>query len=187
VDAGGAARADQLQYEANQGPCLDAIWEQDTFQIDDMTTEQRYPDCISFQADLERYESIPMNDSSGMLHVIIRGARVFGEAGDAFTADIGVAANQGVSTRSGSPRAIVTGVIAELGDLRVFSPMEAVDGNGLTTVPLPSHAVKEGDTVDLPPRSQCVLQVGQPVELMLLRPGAPGGRYRVERILRYER
>jgi transcriptional regulator with GAF, ATPase, and Fis domain len=39
-----AARADQLQYEANQGPCLDAIWEQDTFQIDDMTTEQRYPD-----------------------------------------------------------------------------------------------------------------------------------------------
>jgi acyl-CoA-binding protein len=135
------------------------------------------------QADLERYESIPMNDSSGMLHVIIRGARVFGEAGDAFTADIGVAANQGVSTRSGSPRAIVTGVIAELGDLRVFSPMEAVDGNGLTTVPLPSHAVKEGDTVDLPPRSQCVLQVGQPVELMLLRPGAPGGRYRVERIL----
>ena len=39
-----ATRADQLQYEANQGPCLDAIWEQDTFQIDDMTTEQRYPD-----------------------------------------------------------------------------------------------------------------------------------------------
>jgi hypothetical protein len=39
-----AARADQLQYEAGQGPCLDAIWAQDTVQIDDMTTEQRYPD-----------------------------------------------------------------------------------------------------------------------------------------------
>ena len=39
-----ATRADQLQYETSQGPCLDAIWEQDTFQIDDMTTEQRYPD-----------------------------------------------------------------------------------------------------------------------------------------------
>ena len=39
-----ATRADQPQYEANQGPCLDAIWELDTFQIDDMTTEQRYPD-----------------------------------------------------------------------------------------------------------------------------------------------
>src|SRR5919205_1299238 len=38
-----AGRADRLQYELEQGPCLDAIWEQETFQIDDMTTEQRYP------------------------------------------------------------------------------------------------------------------------------------------------
>jgi hypothetical protein len=53
-------------------------------------------------------------------------------------------------------------------------------------VPLPSPEVKAGDTVELPPRSECALQVGQPVELMLLRP-EPGGRYRVERILRYER
>lgn len=39
-----ATRADQLQYELGEGPCLDAIWQQDTLQIDDMTTEQRYPD-----------------------------------------------------------------------------------------------------------------------------------------------
>jgi transcriptional regulator with GAF, ATPase, and Fis domain len=39
-----AARADQLQYELGEGPCLDAIWAQDAVQIDDMTTEQRYPD-----------------------------------------------------------------------------------------------------------------------------------------------
>jgi GAF domain-containing protein len=38
-----AARADQLQYDLEEGPCLDAIWEQETFQIDDMTTEERYP------------------------------------------------------------------------------------------------------------------------------------------------
>ncbi|MGY1696359.1 MULTISPECIES: ANTAR domain-containing protein [unclassified Geodermatophilus] len=38
-----AGRADRLQYELEQGPCLDAIWEQETFQIDDMTTEERYP------------------------------------------------------------------------------------------------------------------------------------------------
>jgi GAF domain-containing protein len=38
-----ATRADHLQYELAQGPCLDAIWEQDTFAIDDMTTEDRYP------------------------------------------------------------------------------------------------------------------------------------------------
>ncbi|SNS14278.1 GAF domain-containing protein [Geodermatophilus saharensis] len=38
-----AARADLLQYELEQGPCLDAIWEQETFQIDDMTADERYP------------------------------------------------------------------------------------------------------------------------------------------------
>ncbi|SDC23393.1 GAF domain-containing protein [Geodermatophilus telluris] len=38
-----AARADELQYELTEGPCLDAIWEQETFQIDDMTADERYP------------------------------------------------------------------------------------------------------------------------------------------------
>jgi GAF domain-containing protein len=38
-----AARADALQYETGQGPCLDAIWEQETFEIKDMGTERRYP------------------------------------------------------------------------------------------------------------------------------------------------
>src|ERR687886_1241353 len=39
-----AVRADQLQYELGEGPCLDAIRAQDTFPIEGMTTEQRYPD-----------------------------------------------------------------------------------------------------------------------------------------------
>ncbi|SDM11056.1 GAF domain-containing protein [Geodermatophilus siccatus] len=38
-----AGRADLLQYELEQGPCLDAIWQQETFQIDDMTVDERYP------------------------------------------------------------------------------------------------------------------------------------------------
>jgi transcriptional regulator with GAF, ATPase, and Fis domain len=38
-----ALRADQLQYELEQGPCLDAIWEQETFQIDDMAADEHYP------------------------------------------------------------------------------------------------------------------------------------------------
>ncbi|MGY1666028.1 GAF and ANTAR domain-containing protein [Geodermatophilus sp. SYSU D00696] len=38
-----AERADHLQYDLEEGPCLDAIWEQETFQIDDMTAEERYP------------------------------------------------------------------------------------------------------------------------------------------------
>ena len=39
-----ALRADQLQYELGVGPCLDAVWEQDTFHIPDMTAEPRYGD-----------------------------------------------------------------------------------------------------------------------------------------------
>ncbi len=46
-----ALRADQLQYELGEGPCLDAIWEQETFQIDDMTTERRYPQWARRVAD----------------------------------------------------------------------------------------------------------------------------------------
>jgi GAF domain-containing protein len=38
-----AERADQLQYELEEGPCLDAIWEHETFRIGDMTAEDRYP------------------------------------------------------------------------------------------------------------------------------------------------
>ncbi|MCU1612972.1 MAG: hypothetical protein JWO98_512 [Frankiales bacterium] len=34
--------ADHLQYELGTGPCLDAVWEQDTFGIEDLTTETRY-------------------------------------------------------------------------------------------------------------------------------------------------
>jgi GAF domain-containing protein len=36
--------SDQLQYELGQGPCLDAVWVQDTFYIDDLATEPRYGD-----------------------------------------------------------------------------------------------------------------------------------------------
>jgi Zinc carboxypeptidase len=138
-------------------------------------------------ADVARYESIPFNDSKGMLHLIIRGAHVFGEAGDAFVADVGVAAAQAVRTRDGTPAVVLAGSLEELGDLRVHGAVERVDGTGLTVVPLPSEGVKEGDTLPLPPRSGCTLRVGLPAELMLLRPAELEGRYRVERIFRYAR
>lgn len=38
-----ATRADELQYETGEGPCLDAIWERETFQIDDLTADEHYP------------------------------------------------------------------------------------------------------------------------------------------------
>ena len=39
-----ALRADQLQYERGVGPCLDAVWHQDAYHIDDLTAEPRYVD-----------------------------------------------------------------------------------------------------------------------------------------------
>ncbi len=137
------------------------------------------------QAALERYDSIPMNESKGLLHVLVKGAHVFGEAGDAFVADIGVAASQAVRLWQGAPRAVIAGTIAELGDLRVFGAIETIDGHGLTAVPLPTGGVKEGEIIPLPPRSECEVRIGQPAELMLLRPGGSADAWRVERIIRF--
>ncbi|WP_224366575.1 M14 family metallopeptidase [Hyalangium versicolor] len=139
------------------------------------------------QASLERYDSIPLNDSKGLLRLIVKGVHVFGEAGDAFLADIGVAASPAIRMTNGTPRAVFLGAIAELGDLRVFGAIETVEGQGLTAVPLPARDVKEGDVVPLPPRSACEVAVGQIAKLMLLRPGEAAGAWRVERIIRFDR
>jgi GAF domain-containing protein len=37
------ALADALQYELQEGPCLDAIWEHETFQIEDLAEDEQYP------------------------------------------------------------------------------------------------------------------------------------------------
>jgi GAF domain-containing protein len=37
-------KADKLQMECRQGPCLEAIWDHGTFVIDDTTTERRWPE-----------------------------------------------------------------------------------------------------------------------------------------------
>lgn len=34
---------DQLQYDLVEGPCIDAVWADDTYRIDDMATESRWP------------------------------------------------------------------------------------------------------------------------------------------------
>ncbi|MFL5355423.1 M14 metallopeptidase family protein [Archangium sp.] len=138
-------------------------------------------------ADLERYESIPLNDSKGMLHLVIQGAHVFGEAGEAFVADLGIAAAQAVRNHGGTLSLELSGSLEEFGDLRVYGAVEKVDATGLTAVPLPPGGVKEGDLVPLPPRNAREVRVGLPAELMLLRPVASSGSYRVERIIRYGR
>jgi len=139
------------------------------------------------QADLARYDSIPLNESKGLFQLLVKEAHVFGEAGEAFLADIGVATTPAVRLKQGVPTAVAAGQIVDLGDLRVFGVVETVDGRGLTAVPLPSGSIKEGELIPLPPRSACEVNVGQPAELMLLRPVEPPGSWRVERIIRFER
>src|SRR5947209_2758315 len=38
-----ALRVDAIQYEAGEGPCLDAIAESQTFKTDDLAEERRWP------------------------------------------------------------------------------------------------------------------------------------------------
>jgi GAF domain-containing protein len=38
-----AAKCDELQYEFAEGPCVSAIWEQQTFESEDLTQERRWP------------------------------------------------------------------------------------------------------------------------------------------------
>ncbi len=37
------AKCDELQYAFGEGPCVSAIWEQQTFESDDLTQERRWP------------------------------------------------------------------------------------------------------------------------------------------------
>ena len=37
-------RLDTLQQELQQGPCLDAVWEEEVVRVDDLRSEQRWPD-----------------------------------------------------------------------------------------------------------------------------------------------
>ena len=81
-----ALHADQLQYEVGEGPCLDAIWEQETFQIDDMTTEERYPTYsrrVAEQTGIRSSLSFQLftdEDSLGALNLYSPQPRAFDEA-----------------------------------------------------------------------------------------------------------
>lgn len=46
------ARADALQYELAEGPCIDAIYVDDTYVIDDLTVETRWPRWAPLAAEL---------------------------------------------------------------------------------------------------------------------------------------
>jgi GAF domain-containing protein len=45
-------QADALQYDVGEGPCLDAIWVDDTYVVEDMTQEGRWPRWAPHAAEL---------------------------------------------------------------------------------------------------------------------------------------
>src|SRR4051794_8462009 len=70
-----AWHADQLQYAVDEGPCLDAIRRQETFRIDDMTTDDEYPSWarrVAAETDIRSSLSVQLftdADSLGALNL----------------------------------------------------------------------------------------------------------------------
>ena len=77
-------RVDQLQYEVQQGPCLDAIWDHETVHSPDLSREERWPDWapkvaemgISSMLCLQLYTS---EDTLGALNLLSRSVDAYGE------------------------------------------------------------------------------------------------------------
>ncbi len=139
------------------------------------------------KADVARYESIPENDSTGLVYLMLKGVGLFGADGKPFTADVGISVTRAVRDNGQGPALALVGKVDELGDLRVLGALETVDGSGLFAVPLSGSTAKEGDTLQLAQPKQHTVQTGQPAELMLLKPLEKASTYRIERIIRFER
>ncbi len=140
------------------------------------------------RANPARYESLPMNGSD-LYYRLIRHATIVPGTGIApFKGDVGLVVSRGVQAVNGVRRMRIATRIDDLGDLRVFSALEAIDADGLTVAPLFDRDLKAGDETQLPDWTAWkgnTISTGQPGDVALLRPIA-GGRFRVERVLRGE-
>jgi hypothetical protein len=139
------------------------------------------------QADAQRYESLPINETD-LFYLLVRNATVIPGTGVApFTADIGIVAARSVRTEGGKRETRLTARIEDLGDLHTMGALESVDATGLFVAPLWDPAMKAGDVVALPDfaarRAPRVIAPGEPAALVIL--GREGERYRVERVVRY--
>jgi GAF domain-containing protein len=78
-----ATRADQLQYELGEGPCIDAAWQHETFQIEDLATDERYPrwshavaEQVGFRG-VVAYQLFTAEDTLGALNVYTEDPRPY--------------------------------------------------------------------------------------------------------------
>jgi hypothetical protein len=139
------------------------------------------------RADVRRYESLPINESS-MLYLVIRNATVINGAGvPPYIADVGVLGTRRVRETDGRRQAQIALSIDDLGDLRTLGAMRTIDGTGMTVVPLVDENWQTGQIVELPEwktKMAATVAVGQNARLALLKPGAQPGRYQVELVLK---
>ena len=140
------------------------------------------------RADPKRYDSLPMNGSTVLYQLIKRATVVSGTGVPPFVADIGIAGQRVVRDVNGERTLLMQTRIEEFGDLSTFGAMEVIDGTDLTVAPAFDRSLQPGASVTLPADWSRVappntVGPGQPANLLLLR-AAPGGGYKVERVLR---
>jgi hypothetical protein len=140
-------------------------------------------------ADPERYDSLPENESRNF-YLIIQGATIVTGTGiPAFSGDIGIVATRRVRVEHDKRQLRLPMAIEDLGDLRSAGAVETIRAAGLTAAPLFDEGLKVGDRTVLPagwtaPKSGPLIAVGQLVSIVLLRPEGSG--YVVERVIRSE-
>jgi len=140
-------------------------------------------------ADPGRYESLPENESR-LFFLLVQNATILNGAGvSPFTGDIGVVATRSVAAEDGAPAVELSLRIEDLGDLRTFGALETIDATGLVAAPLFGEGVLQPGQEVSPPAwtdeapSPRRLAVGERAGIVLLRPTAIEGRYRVERVI----
>jgi hypothetical protein len=139
------------------------------------------------RADPRRYESLPMNESR-LLYLLISNASVInGDGVPPFIADVGIAATRRVREADGRRQLQLVTTIDDMGDLRRMNALRAIDGTGMTVIPLANDGIDIGQIVDLPEwkaKQSATLAVGQSARLALVKPAAAPGKYQVELVLK---
>jgi hypothetical protein len=139
------------------------------------------------EADVARYESIPENNSSGLVYLLVKDVGLFNADGGHYTADLGIAVSREVRGKGGALQVFSVGRVEELGDLRTLGAIETVNGAGLFAVPLSGPAAKEGGTLRMAKPGRQPVRLGQAAQLMLLKPLEQPSTWRIERVIRFDR
>ena len=102
------AKCDELQYEFGEGPCVSAIWEQQTFESEDLTQERRWPKWAPRAVELGvnslvSFRLFVKEDTLGALNLYAEKPRAFDDVDRATGA---IFASHGAVALSGAQRQV---------------------------------------------------------------------------------